>query len=293
MISGGQAAHRPRLAPIGDADTDAVADFFHTRLDRQVSREAWLSLLCPPWRGTGPNRGFQLVVGDQVVGAYAAVYAFRSEGNADMWVCNLAAFCVLEEYRASSLRLVRALLGQQGFLFTDFSPSGNVPAMNERLGFEYFSTDTRLALNLPRRYSRAFSLSAEPGVIEATLGGRDVNVYRDHRNAAACRHVVVSAGERYAYLIYRRDRRKRIRVFATPLYVGGDVALLEEAWDAVAAHLLGRGLVATLAEPRVLGFVPHGLGRGLRSARPKMFRGAPACGAERDYLYSELALVEW
>ncbi|MDL5352376.1 hypothetical protein [Microbacterium sp. zg-YB36] len=288
-----QAEHRPRLAPIGDADTGAIADFFHTRLDRQVSREAWLSLLCPPWPGTGPNRGFQLLVGDQVVGAYAAVYSSRGEGDGAKWFCNLAAFCVLAEYRAHSLRLVRALLGQKGFLFTDFSPSGNVPALNERLGFEYFRSDTRLALNLPLRNSRAVSLSTEPEVIEATLAGRDLNVYRDHRNAAACRHAVVSVGERYAYLIYRRDRRKRLRVFATPLYVGGDTALLEEAWDAVAAHLLGRGLVATLAESRVLGFVPHGLGRDLRSARPKMFRGAPACGAERDYLYSELALVEW
>jgi hypothetical protein len=92
--------------------------------------------------------------------------------------------------------------------------------------------------------------------------------------------------------MYRCDRRKRLPVVASPLYVGGDAAVLEAAWPIVASHLLGRGLVATLAERRVLGFVPAGPGRELAMPRTKMYRGA--VGAEAvDYLYSELTLLQW
>ena len=94
--------------------------------------------------------------------------------------------------------------------------------------------------------------------------------------------------------MYRRDRRKRMPVFASPLHVGGSVALLEREWPTVAAHLARRGFAVTLAERRVLGFSPGGLGRELVRPRPKMYlaRGATAEPAV-DYLYSELTLIQW
>src|SRR5690606_13213552 len=88
--------------------------------------------------------------------------------------------------------------------------------------------------------------------------------------------LLVSSGGGYAYLVYRRDRRKRLPLFATPLYVGGDTEILRHAWPVVAAHLLRRGLAFTLAEPRVLGFTPHGPGRQIARPRPRMHRGGPA-----------------
>ncbi len=50
-------------------------------------------------------------------------------------VCNVAALCVRDDLRAHTVRLVRALLKQREYSFTDLSPSGNVVAMDERLGF--------------------------------------------------------------------------------------------------------------------------------------------------------------
>ena len=49
--------------------------------------------------------------------------------------CNLGAWCVLPEHRFHALRLLKALLAQDGYHFTDLSPSGNVVGLNERLGF--------------------------------------------------------------------------------------------------------------------------------------------------------------
>jgi hypothetical protein len=223
------------------------------------------------------------------VGAYLAVYSTRDDGPNS--VCNLAAFCVIDQYRIHSLRLVRALLRQSEYLFTDLSPSGNVPAMNERLGFRHLDTSTRLVLNTPRP-ARRVTVTASPAALERTLVGRDAIVYRDHRGAAAARHALVLHDSGYAYLMYRRDRRKRLPVFASPLYSGGDTPVMEASWPAVGSHLLSQGLVATLAERRVLGFTPGGIGWELVRPRIKMYRGE--VDAEHvDYLYSELTLLQW
>ena len=283
------------VAPVLREHIDAVASFLHEHLNARVPLEAWHDLLAPPWDdSSAPNSGFQLLSGGVIVGVYAAVYSRRRWiGEEDVLTCNLAAFCVQEDFRVHSLRLLRALLAQKGYVFTDLSPSGNVPALNERLGFHRLDTSTRLVANVPWPRRSRVHVTNDPRSLESTLEGRDAEVYRDHRSARASRHLLVQAEEGYAYLLYRRDRRKRVAGFASPLFVGGDPRLLESAWAQVAAYMLRRGMFATLAERRVLGFTPRGIGRGLAHPRPKMFKGNGTDGTQIDYLYSELTLLEW
>ena len=284
----------PEVNPITLDDAMDVARFLHTNLNEHVTAARWARLLMPPWDdGSAPNRGFQLVDDGAVVGAYAAVYSHRELDGQDRAVCNLAAFCVLPEYRTHSIRLVRSLLAQRGYVFTDFSPSGNVVAMNERLGFRRLDTSGRLVVNRPARAPRGVRVTDDPAVLAGRLQGRDSDVFRDHREAAAARHVLVETDTAYAYLVYRRDRRKRLPWFAVPLYAGGDRDLLQIAWPRVGAQLLRRGLPFTLAERRLLGFTPGGPGRAFEHNRHKMFRAKDADGDSLDYLYSELTLVEW
>lgn len=284
---------RPVLAPISAEDTAAVSAYLHRTLNRRVPAEAWARLLAPPWGRLGPNSGFQLRHDAQIVGVYVAVYSERSVEGVTVPVCNLAAFCVDEGFRAHGLRMVRALLAQKDYDFTDLSPSGNVVPMNERLGFRRMAGATRLSLHLPVATGRPDDVTDDPAQLDRALRGTDRAVYADHAGAAAARHLLVRKGADYAYLVYRRDRRKRLPLFATPLYRGGSAELLQEAWPAVAAALLRRGFLATLAEPRILGFVPPGPGKTLNSPRPRMVRGDRLPDAGIDYLYSELALLEW
>lgn len=292
-IGPGGVASKPVVRPIQVDDVPAVSDFLHHHLNARVVPEAWARLLTPPWPSPVDNRGFQLVHEGRIVGAYAAVYSTRERRGETVQVCNLAAFCVLEDYRTQSLLLVRAMLKQAGYVFTDLSPSGNVVAMNERLGFQRLDTATRLTLNLPWSPRRGIRISQHPDAIVRTVTGDDARIFADHRDAPAAHHLVVTDGDRYAYLMFRTDRRKRLPIFATPLYVGGDRGLLERAWGSVASRLLmSHGLVATLAERRVLGFSPR-VGVELKHPRPKMFRGEGATVDDVDYLYSELTLVRW
>lgn len=281
------------LLPITDADAPAAARFLHDELNSAVTVEAWTGLLRPPWSDSGPHRGYMLRHGERIVGVYAAVHSVRQSAGQSVPVCNLAAFCVLEEHRMHSVRLMRALIRSRDCVFTDFSPSGNVVAMNERLGFTRIDTETRLVINPPWPHGGGVRVSSDPEAIARVLQGQDAQVHRDHRDAAATRHVLVQRGDEYAYLVFRAHTLKRLRLFALPLYRGGSLELLQREWRAVRSHLLTRhGLPFTLAERRILGFTA-GVGRRLAAPRARMVRGDGIDPAEIDYLYSELALVSW
>jgi hypothetical protein len=281
------------LGEIFDRDVGNVATFLSESMNSRVTPGSWAELLSPPWSSTGPNHGFLLRSGARIVGAYAAVYSDRVIGGESVRICNLAAFCVLDEFRAQSFRLLRAVLRQPGFEFTDLSPSGNVVALNERLGFVRLDTATRLAINLPALPQRGLSVTSEPAQLEAVLRSDDARIYADHRDARASRHLLVTSGEDWGYVLFRKDRRKGLPLFATPLHVGGDVRLVERGWATIASELLLRHRApATLAEHRVLGFDPRA-SVPLTSPRPKMFRSTRLEAGDIDYLYSELTLLEW
>ncbi len=284
---------RVELGEISDDDVPEVAAFLNSALNQRIAPSEWVSLLAPPWAPTGPNHGFMLRSEGRVVGVYAAVYSERVIAGDTVRFCNLAAFCVLEEFRAQSFRLLRAILKQPGFEFTDLSPSGNVVALNERLGFVRLDTATRLAINLPALPQRGVTVTSEPARLEATLRLDDARIYADHRGAAASRHLLVTSGEEWGYLLFRKDRRKGLPLFATPLYLGGNVELVEHAWPTIASQLLLRHRApVTLAERRVLGFDPRP-SVALAAPRPKMFRSNRHHADDVDYLYSELTLLEW
>ncbi len=280
------------VRPIDDSDVDSVSRFLHQHLNPRVPADHWIRLLRPPWADVSPNRGFLLAVEDALVGVYAAVYSEREAAGQKLRACNLAAFCVLDGYRMHGLRLLRALLSQQGYEFTDLSPSGNVIALNERLGFERIPSDTTLVINLPSNPLRGVSISTDSETLARTLNGVDFDIYKDHRAAPAANHLLIERDGEYGYLMFRRDRRKRLPLFATPLYVGGDRSLIASGWSSIASRLLRDGLPFTLAEPRLLGFEP-GPGFRLRHPRPRMYRGRVLDAENVDYLYSELTLVTW
>ncbi|NPC97936.1 hypothetical protein HOQ23_14285 [Nocardioides sp. zg-DK7169] len=224
-----------------------------------------------------------------MVGAQLAFYAERPVAGNPVRFCNLAAWCVREEHRSQGLRLLRAVLAQRGHVFTDLSPSGSVVALNERLGFRHLDTTTALVANLPG-IGRG-RVVTDLDEIDARLEGEQQRIFRDHRGAAGAHHVLVLAGAEQCYVVYRRDRRRGLRLFATLLHVG-DPDVLARHLGVLRRHLLARGLPVTLAELRVLGTRPAGSVL-LEHPRPKMFRGPDVPASAVDDLYSELTLVAW
>jgi hypothetical protein len=281
------------ITPITDRDVPGVADFLHAHLNRRVPARAWARALTAGWKADAPNHGFVLRDGSRVAGAYLAFYSERFICGRIERFCNLGAWCVLPEFRLHSVRLLTALLAQDGYHFTDLSPSGNVVALNTRLKFRPLDTSTALIPHLPRpALPWQPRISSDPQVIEAALAGPELEIYRDHAQCAAARHVVLLRGEASCYVMFRKVRRKGLPLFAAILYVS-DPGLFRRGLGALTRHLLLRhGALATLAELRIAGPRPR-LSVMLRSPRPKMYRSASLEPGQVDDLYSELACVPW
>jgi hypothetical protein len=278
------------LAAITDADVAAVASFLHANLNPAVP---WARAMTAPWKADGPNHGFMLRDGPTVTGAYLAFYSERFVGGRMERFCNLAAWCVKPEYRVHSVRLLTALLAQDGYHFTDLSPSGSVVPLNTRLKFRQLDTSTALVPNLPAAAAPSRTrVSEDPDVIEARLAGPELDIYRDHAQAAAARHLVLIRGQACCYVMFRKVRRKGLPLFAAILHVS-DSEVFCRSTAALSRHLLLRhGVLATLAELRIVGRRPRPSVM-LPAPRPKMYRSPSLAPGQIDDLYSELACVPW
>lgn len=275
-------------------DVPAVAEFLSTHMNERVPAERWASAVTVPWPGGQPNAGFMLADGDAVVGAHLAFYSERTIAGRRERFCNLAAWCVLPDYRLQSVGLLKALLSQSGYHFTDLSPSGSVVGINRRLGFRHLDVSTRWIPHLPRpTWPDGGEIITDPVRIEACLTGRDLRLFRDHAETQASHHAVLRRGAEVCYVIFRHEQWKRLSRFASLLYVSNPRLLDEMTGRFVSHMLLRRGIVATLAEERVSGGWAPLPSLRVRPLRPRMFRSDSLRPEDIDYLYSEMTCLAW
>jgi hypothetical protein len=278
------------LAPITDADVAAVSDFLHANHNDRVP---WaLSCSAVPWGVEAPNRGFMLRDDQRVVGTLLALYSERLVRGRVERFCNMGSWCVLPDYRSRSLSLLKALLAQDGYHFTVLSPDDGPQEILAWHKFRFLDTSAVLIPHLPWPTVPGLTrISADPDVIERTLVGTDLALYRDHARALAARHVVLIRGQDTCYVMYREFRYGDVPVFAMVLHVSNS-DLFRRALIPFTRHLLVRHrLVATLAELRTIEHAPR-LSFKLNNW-PKMYRSANLEPGQIDYLYSELECVPW
>lgn len=282
-----------RVRPITEVDLPAVAGFLHTYLNRRIPPQVWEQSVRVPWKVDAPDHGRFLADGGEIVGAYLAFYSERVIDGRPERFCNLGAWCVRPGYRFHGARLLRSLLAQPDVHFTDLSPSGAVVPIARRHGFRPLDTATVLVPHRPWPWrSRRELVTGDPAVIERTLTGTDLQVYRDHAGAVAARHLLLVRDDRWCYVMFRRDRRKGLTVFASILYAS-DPDLLRRMALPLGDHLLRRHhLVASLMERRTVPRPPRWSVR-LRSPRPKLYRSTHLPPDRIDDLYSELVCVPW
>lgn len=278
---------------IQGGDLPAVGRFLHANLNPRITAQTWASAPLVPWRTSAPNFGFLLECDNEVVGVYLAFYSNRTINGRSEAFCNLGAWCVRDEYRMHSIHMIKALLSQKDYTLTDLSPSGAVVPLNEKLKFQHLNTETILIPTLPwPKLPHHAALTADPAQIERNLTGAELQLYRDHVRAAAAKHVLLTRGRETCYVIYRRDRRKNLPIFASVLYVSNP-DLFSASIPQLSRHLLLRhGILAILAELRIIVHRPR-LSKLLSAPRRKMFRSSRLQADQIDYLYSELVCVPW
>ena len=252
---------------------DALGEFLHAHLNRRVPPSTGRDPFDVPWSVDSPNHGFMLLDDNAIVGAYLAFYSERRiDGRAEPF-CNLGAWCVLPSYRFHSLRLLNALLAQPRYHFTDLSPSGNTVPVN-----------LRLEVPVPRYDDRAHSQPPLAVVAGPERDQRRPGAHRAHADRARPRGLsrsrarperpIISccnSGDESCYVVFRRDRRKSLPFFASILYVSNPDLFRTMVRPFVRHLLLRHGVLATLAELRIVSHRPW-LSILLRSPRPKMFK---------------------
>ncbi len=281
------------VTPITDSDMQAVAEFLHRDMGSAVSTADWYQAMTPTWDFEQPNHGFMLRDNGRVVGACLALYSERMIDGRPRHICNLGTWCVADEYRATGLRLLRSLLRQRGYTFTDLTPNPTVVALNERLGFKTLDTARALVFNMPWPIRlKGVRVVDTPTEIEGLLSGNDLKIYRDHAPTTAY-NVVIAKGGRACYVIYRRDlgRFKRLAYFASILYVSDPDLFQECAPQFYRYLLLRRRIPMSLAEIRIVQNRPK---RSMMLGGPrKMFLSEDLQPEHIDYLYSELTCFRW
>ena len=275
------------LSPITDADIAAVADFLRVNYKDRIP---W-DIMARPWKVDAPNHGFMLHDAQRIVGTHTAFYSERLVAGRMEWFCNLGTWYVLPEFRSHSIRLIKALLAQDDYHFTALTPDHKVVSIHTKLRFHPLDTSGALIPNLPWPTPPGrTTISTDPDVIESTLAGVELELYRDHAQALAARHLVLLRGPDSCYVIYRETSIKAVPV-AVILHVSNP-QLFHQAIVALTRHLLVRHrLPATLAELRIIGHQPR-LSFEV-TAWPKMYRSASLTPDQIDDLYSELVCVPW
>jgi hypothetical protein len=277
------------LSPITDADVVAVANFLHANYNDRIP---WAdSRLAGPWKVEAPNHGFMLRDGQRIVGVHTAFYSERLvEGRMEQF-CDMGTWYVLPEFRIHSVRLIKAVLAQDGYHFTSLTASDKVATIHTRLGFRSLDTSAAFIPNLPWPTPPGrTTVSADPDVIESTLAETELEIYHDHAQALAARHIVLIRGPDSCYVMYRATRYKAVP-FAVIVHVSNRQLFYRAIVPLTRYLLVHDRLPATLAELRIIGSRPP-LSWKVTSP-PKTYLSASLQPSQIDYLYSELLCIPW
>jgi hypothetical protein len=229
--------------------------------------------------------------GQRIVGTLLAFYSERLVAGRMERFCNLGLWCVLAAYRSHSIRLLMALLVQDGYHFTALAPNDATVPIYTRFEFRSLDTSAALMPNLPwPSLPGRTRISADPHVIESTLDTGELELYHDHAQALAARHLVLIRGRDSCYVMYREIWYRGIPL-AQILHVSNP-ELFQHAIGPLTRHLLIRHrILVTVAELRFIGHRPP-LSFKV-TFLPKMYRSGSLEADQIDDLYSELVCVPW
>ena len=277
----------PALEPIRDEDVLEFCQFLTEHLSSVRTPDQWAQAFRQDWGVAKPNNGFLLREDGRIVGGIGAIYAERSIRGRPERFCNITSWCVLDAYRAQSMRLAMAVVSQPGFHFTDLTPTEVVSKTLQFLKFKPMNERQAVWPNAPWPFSRlrGVRVITYPDAIEHALAPADAKTFRDHRRLPWLRHAAVGRSGAFCHVVWKPDRLRGVsgaRVLAM-----SDPELFLRHRMALGAHLLRHGCLYTRVESRLLPRVPA-LSKELAGFRHKVFRSDTLAEADISNLYSEI-----
>jgi len=282
----------PTVEPIRDEDLPRFCTFLSEHLSRDRSAAEWTKAFTRSWYPGKPNNGFLIRHEGHIVGGIGAIYAERLVRGRLERFCNITSWCVLDAFRAQSMRLAMALTGQPGFHFTDLTPTEVVSKTLQFLKFKPMNERQAIWPNLPRPFAAwaGVRVVSDPEEISRVLTVDDARAYRDHRHLPWLEHLAVGRMDAWCYVVWKRTRIRGVR--GSRILALSDPEAFLRYHGALGSHLLvHHGLLYTRVESRLLPRLPR-LRVELSGYRNKVFKSDTLTAADMSNLYSELVALD-
>ncbi len=278
----------PEIEPVTDANLDEFCRFLSRHLDPDKTPEQFRYAFKQEWGMGQPNHGFVVRKDGNIVGGIGAIYAERLIEGVAHRICNITSWCVLEAFRSQSMRLAMAVCSQEGFGFTDFTPTEVVAKSLQFLKFKPLNSDHVVVLNIPRLIP-GVGVEDDPERIGSLLAPQWRQVHRDHAHIPWLRRLVLVTEQGSCYVVYKKKTLKGLPS-ADVLAVSDGEIFLRGLGRFSTYVLLHGGMVSTRVESRFIPRCPF-MSRVLSGYRHKMFRSESLTASNIDNLYSELMVL--
>ena len=284
--------NQPTLEPIRDSDLTDFCQFLVENLSQQRTAEEWATAFLQDWGVEKPNNGFLLRDDNQIVGGIGAIYAERLIRGKPERFCNITSWCVLDRYRAQSMRLAIALTSQPGFHFTDLTPTEVVSKTLQFLKFKPMNERQAIWPNPPWPFSllAGVRVITDSNTLEQVLSPEDARVYQDHRHLSWLNHLAVGRTGDFCHVVYKRTHLKGLPG-AFILGFSKPERLIKYRFALGNYLLFKKGLVFTKVESRLLTRMPKPIIE-LTGFRNKVFRSDTLTEADISNLYTEIVALD-
>lgn len=278
------------LSAITDTDLQAVSVFLHHHMNDKFSPDKWEKGITVNWLDEAPNHGFMLKHDGNIVGVLCAIYSEQHVGDTVEKFCNPHSWCVLPDHRKRSVDLVLAVIRQQGFHFTMFSPNVDGVQIFSYLKFKPLDNTVAILLNVPTMNFTRTRIIDDPAVAIDLLPEPQNKYYKEHMQFPWLNFLAFEKEGKLGFIIYKKQELKKLPC-ALILYTS-DEMLLHDCWPTIRTHLLMKhGFVTSKIEERLLDR-PLGFTLKKEPGGKKFFLSEELPQDKIKYVYSELMALD-
>ena len=281
-----------KVEKVGCSDFKDVRDML-VKFWGKGSEEKWRKLFEYRWERNENYCGLALKDGGQTVGFIGMIFSRRWINGRTEKICNLSSWFVREEYRTRAVSLLLPLLRMRDYTITDLTPSRAVYQIQRKLGFKDLDANGRILLPFGRRLLGpkhiAVQMTHAEADIRQTLSVEHRKILADH-SGYQCSHFLLSAANRYCYIVYSKHKRKRLP-FVYIHYIS-DPRLFGQTYHQIRGAIMSHARVCfAVIDSRLVAGLKLPVSFCLPYRTPKQYLSSNLEPAQIDNLYSELVLL--
>lgn len=280
-----------KVKPITAQDIDKVSVFLHQHMSNKFSATQWATCLETSWLSGAPNHGSMLETeSGEVVGALCAIYSTQNVAGDTVNFCNPHSWCVLPEYRKSSVQLVLYVIRQKDFHFTMFSPNKSGLEIFSYLRFKPLESSVSTLVNVPLLRKNSLKFGELNSALEESLPTEAKQVYDDHKKYPWLNFLLCTNGKNTCFIVYKVQKYKKLPS-VNILYIS-DRQFVNKYWPDIRSYfLMSKGIFSARVESRFIEAEQY-LSLSPEKGQQKFYLSPSLLPEQIENLYSELAVLD-